>query len=205
MRKIDFDIFTQSCHTPIDRIKEHIFIKIVFRIELFFLKFSPKRLCNVQMRRIWRKKENIQSSILPVGHALRHSFRLMYTRIIQYNKCLFLNLKGKILQKLQYKFGINITFGCFPSALTFSIDKPKAVNFIGLFGKNANILIRKLAAVGNVTLTTDVSFITIIKVYFIFHIQLFKLSQFFALKFIMFRQRLSLITTPYAFISSAKL
>lgn len=117
----------------------------------------------------------------------------------------FFNLKGEILQKLQYKFCINITFGCFPSALALSIDKLKAVNFIGLFGKDANILTRKLPAVGNVTLTTDVSFITIVKVYFTFHIQLFKLSQFFALKFIIFRQRLSLITTPYAFISSAKL
>ena len=205
MRKIDIQVSPQCGHRSVDRIKERILVEIIFRIEPFFLQFSPKRFSNVQMRRIWREKENIQTSFLPEREAFPNSFSLMYTRIIQYYKCFFSNLKRKIFQKLQNKLSINITFCCLPLALALPVYKTKTVNFIGFFGKYTDILIGKLPTVRNVSLTAYMRFISIIKVYLVFPTQLFKFVKFFFLKIIMFRQRLSFVAPSYSFISSAKL
>ena len=60
MRKLNFQAIPQFDHTPVERIKKTILIKIVLWIKLFLFQFSPKGFGNVQMRRIWGEKENVQ-------------------------------------------------------------------------------------------------------------------------------------------------
>lgn len=62
MGEINFQVGFQVGYTSIDSIKEIILVKVILWIEPFFLEFSPYSFGNVQMGRIWRKKENVQSS-----------------------------------------------------------------------------------------------------------------------------------------------
>ncbi len=204
MRKLNIQFTSQVGQTSIDRI-ECILVEVIFRIQPFFLQLSPKGLGNVQMRRIRRKKKNEQSSILPILNTLLHCLRFMYTCIIQYNECFLGYCKGKIFQMFYDKVRIYVLFGCDPPTLVLSAYKSKAVEFIGLFGKNADILTRKLPTVRHIAFTAHMGFIPIKKVYFSFHTQLLKLFQFFYLKFIMLGLRFALASPSYTFISAAKL
>lgn len=89
MRKLNFQAILQSGHTPIDRIKETILIKIILRIKPFLFQFSPKGFGNVQMWRIWGEKENVQSSFLPIRDAFPDGFAL-YTRALSNTRKVFL-------------------------------------------------------------------------------------------------------------------
>ena len=93
MREINTQFGTQTSQTLIGCIVKSILVEIIFRIEPFFLQLSLKRFGNIQMRRVGMKKENEQSSFLPIGDTLLNQFRFMYTCIIQYKKCFFVIAK----------------------------------------------------------------------------------------------------------------
>ena len=205
MGEINFQVFSQFSHTSIYSIKKIILIKVILWIEPFFFQFSPHCFSNVQMRGVWREKEDVQTPLLPIRNALHNDFCLMQTGIIQHNKRLLINLKRKIFHIFQYKLSIYVAFGCFTPTPAFSVYETKAVKLISFFRQNTNLLIRKLPSIRNITFTAHMSFITIIQIYLLFSAHLFKFFKFLHLKDVMFRQRQPFGATPYAFISSAKL
>lgn len=196
---------SQSCHTSIDRIKEIILVKIILRIQPFFLQLPPHGFSDVQMRRIWWEKENEQSSFLPIRNAFLNDFGLMYTRIIQDYKRFLAYLKRKFFYIFQYKLRIYIAFSSFPSARVLSAYKTKTVDFICPFRNDADFFSGKLPTVWNVPFTAYMGFISIIQVNFLLSTDLLKFPKLLYLKVVMFLKRLSLGTTSYSFISSAKL
>ena len=127
MREINHQVVSQVSHTSIDSIKEFIFIKIILWIEPFFLQFPPHCFGNVQMRGIRGKKEDIQTSFLPVSNALQNDFSLMQTSIIQYYKCLSVYPKRKIFHVLQNKLSIYVVFGSFPPAPALSVYQTETI------------------------------------------------------------------------------
>jgi hypothetical protein len=58
MGKINFQVLIQACHAMVSCVKESIPAEIIFRIQPFFLQFSPKGFSDVQVRGIGRKKGN---------------------------------------------------------------------------------------------------------------------------------------------------
>jgi len=196
---------SQVSHASIDSIKKIVLIKIILRVEPFFLQLSPHRFSDVQMRRIGWKKENVQSSFLPIRDTFLNSFCLMYTGIIQYHKGLLAYLKRKFFHIFQYKLSINIAFCRFPSAKVLSTYKTKTVEFICFFRKDTDFFIRELPTVWNIPFTAYMGLISIVQVNFSLSAHLFKFIQFLYLKTIMFLKGLSFRTPSYPFISSAKL
>src|SRR5215510_3996334 len=153
MREINFQFPSHICHTSVYCIKEFILFKIIFWIEPFFFQFSPKRFGNIKLWTIGRKKEQEQSSFLPIGYSLLDSLSFMYSRIIQNYKCCFTYFKRKLFQIFQHKSGVNIFRGHLPPALVLSADESQAVNFIGFFGQDTDLFIRKLPSVRNIAFT----------------------------------------------------
>ena len=205
MREVNHQTISQTGHTPIDSIKELILIEIIFRIQPLFLQFSPYRFCDVQMRRIWRKKKYVQSSFLPIWNTFLNGFSLMHTGIIQYHKRFLGNLKRKFFHIFQNKLSINISLGDCPSASALPVYKTKAVDFIGFFRKDADIFIGKLPAVRDISFAAHMGLISIIQVDFSFSADLLKFFKFFYLKTVILSERLPFGAAPYPSISSAKL
>ena len=52
------------CHAPIGCIAQCILCQIILWIKPFFLEFSPKSLCDIQMWRVWWQEKEEQSSFL---------------------------------------------------------------------------------------------------------------------------------------------
>ena len=205
MREINFQTPPHICKTSVNCIKEFILINIIFWIEPFFFQFSPKSFGNIQVWTIRGKKEQVQSSLLPIMYSLLDCFGFMYSGIIQDNKCCFTYFKRKLFQTFQNKFGVNIFRGHLPQALILPADKPQTINLICFFGQNTNILIRELPTVRNIALATYMRFIPVIEIYCSAKTQFFKFFELFKLQFIMFRRRTTFGAASYTFISSAKL
>ncbi len=52
MGKINFEVLIQASQAPVSWVKESILVEIVFRVQPFFLQFSPKGFSDVQVRGI---------------------------------------------------------------------------------------------------------------------------------------------------------
>lgn len=205
MAKINIQVLTQAGQASVSCIKERVLCEIIFRIEPFLFQLSPNRLRNVQMRGIRRQKEKEQSPVLPVGNSLLNGLSLVQAGIVQYNECIFVNLKRKIFQIFQYKLCIDVFFGSLPITLALSVNYTKTVYLIRFFAQNANLFIRELPTIRNIAFAAYMRFVSIIKVYFGKLAQFFKFSKTFNTVLVIFRQRASLTTKSYPFISSANL
>ena len=205
MREINFQISPHIGKTSVDCIKEILLIQIILRIEPFLFQFAPKRFGDIQVRTIRGKKEDVQSSLLPIGYPLLDSLGFMYPCIIHDYKCCFTYFKRPLFQTFQNKPRVNI-FRCHqPSALILSADEPQTINLIGFFGENTNFFIRELPSVRNIAFTAYMGFIPVIKVYCSAKAQLFNFLELFNLQLVMFRYRAAFGAASYTLISSAKL
>lgn len=205
MREIYFLSFTHISQASVNSVRQHIPIQIIRRVKPFLLEFSPKRLGDIQMRRVWRQEKQIQSSLLPVRNSFPHSLRFVYSGIIQYKKRRLFYFKREFIRKINDKFRVNV-FPCNAvPTFTVSVYKAKTIKFVGLFTKKTNIFLRELPAVGDVSLAAYVRFISVVKVYFTLATQALKFAELFKLKPVMFRIRFAFGTSSYPFISSAKL
>ena len=205
MREIYFLSFTHISQASVNSVRQHIPIQIIRRVKPFLLEFSPKRLGDIQMRRVWRQEKQIQSSLLPVRNSFPHSLRFVYSGIIQYKKRRLFYFKREFIRKINDKFRVNV-FPCNAvPTFTVSVYKAKTIKFVGLFTKKTNIFLRELPAVGDVSLAACVRFISVVKVYFTLATQALKFAELFKLKPVMFRIRFAFGTSSYPFISSAKL
>ena len=205
MREIYFMSFPHISQASVDSAGKRILIQIIRRVKPFFLEFSPKRLGDIQMWRVWRQEKQMQSSFLPIRNSFHDSLGFMYSGIIQYKKCRLFYFKREFIQKINDKFRINVFLCNFVPAFTVSVYKSKTVEFVSLFTEKANIFVRELPAIRNISLATDMRFISIVKIYFAPAAQIFKFAELFDLKPVVFRLRFAFGTPPYTFISSAKL
>jgi hypothetical protein len=97
-------------------------------------------------------------------------------------------------------------FPCdFVPTFTVSVYESETIEFVGLFTKKTNLFARELPAVRNISPAAHVRFITIVEVYFTPAAQTLKFAELFHLKPVMFEMRLTFRSSPYTFISSAKL
>ena len=204
MREINPLPLPHICHAPIECIAQCILCQIILWIKPFFLEFSPKSLCDIQMWRVWWQEKEEQSSFLPIRYSFSNIFSFMYPRIIQDNKGCTIYIQRQLLEETQNECGVDFFFGHLPITLALPVNQAKAVEFIRFFGEKANIFIRKLPTIRDITFAANMGFIPIIKVYFISQTHRFKLLEFLYLKIVMLFQRLPFRSSSYTLISSAK-
>lgn len=203
MREINPKSLIHIRQAPVQSVRQLIMAQVVWRVEPFFLEFAPQGFCNIQVWRIGRQEEQIQSSFLPIWYSLLYGLRFVYACIIQNHKRFSLYVKRKFLHEFQNKRCVDVLLCHLPMALTLSVYQTKTVELIRFFREKTNLFIGKLPTVRDISFTANVSFIAIVKVYFALERQRFKFLQLFYLKFVMFGKRFALGTASYAFIPSA--
>ena len=90
-----------------------------------------------------------------------------------------------------------------PSKRLFRSINSEDIEPLGFFGRDVNLLFGELPSVRDITLCTDMRFVTIKEIYFSFLKECFKFLQLFGLVRIELRQRFTLGTFPYTSISCA--
>lgn len=201
MREINPLSLSHVSQTSVQCVYQIVMAQVVRRVESFFLEFAPQGFGNIQIGRVGRQKEQVQSPFLPIQYSLLYSLCFVYACIIENHKRFALYVKQKFLQGFQNKLRVNVLLCNLPLAL--AVYQSKIFELIRLFRKKANLLIGKQPTIRHISLTANVSFITILKVYFSLETQRIKLLQLFYLKVIMFGKRLVFREAPYTFISSA--
>ncbi|KAA6340471.1 hypothetical protein EZS27_011665 [termite gut metagenome] len=199
--KINFKFIPQILKCSIGCVKQSFFLYIIFRHYPFLLQLTPNGFGNIQMRRTGRRKVQKQSSMLPIGYPLSNDIGFMYAGIIQYNNSFLINFKRKFFRIFQYEPGVYVLFRSCPVAFTLPVYKPKTVYPFGFLTKHTNFFMGKLPAIGNITFSTYLRFISIKKLYLPLLTQFLKFFELFQLIFIISRPGLALTAKSYAFVS----
>lgn len=203
MAKIDTDRLSECCQPTVECIEKFVLFHIILRINPFFLQFPLHRFSNIQMWGIWWQEGDKQTSLLPKRNPFHNGSGFMYTAIIRYQYGFLFNTQRELFQKLGDQIGSNVVFRCYFHVLASSVDKPRNVDFIGLLYSDMNILCRKLPAIGNIFLRTNMGFISIIKINRSRFTKSFKLTDYRYLVTIICFVRLAFGAGSYPLISSA--
>ena len=99
MFELNSDTFSNIRQRPVDGVEKSVFRNIILWSDPFSLQDPPKRFGNVQMRRIWRKIEKKQPTLLPKVTQLLYFSVPMYRSIIKDNKCIFFNFERESLSR----------------------------------------------------------------------------------------------------------
>ena len=159
----------------------------------------------VQVRRVWREKEQEESSFLPERHSFHDTLCPMYTGIVQNDKSFLFNTEREFFLKNHNLFSTHI-FHCGKlEAFTIPINHGETIHPLRSLREYTYLLIRKLPSIRDIAFRTYMRLITIIQIYFPLIPKAFQFSKFLKLIGIKPSLRFAFRSFSYPFISSAKL
>ncbi len=197
----DIDFMSQCRQSPICGIEELACRGIILRPEPLGLQYPPKRLHNIEMRRVWWKEEQEQPSLLPNLSQFRSSLASVYGGIVKHNDRFLSHGKGETVEKIHNLCRTDAGL-CGESVIDIATaDHAKYIKTRGSLGGDIHILSLKLPRIGYVPLRADMALVAIIQIYAALRRQAFKFLQLLALIGVELRRRLSLWAFSYTLIS----
>lgn len=186
---------------PVGSIEERVSIYIVLRPYPFPLKNSPKRLDNVQMRRVWRKKEDEELSLFPNRPEFLNPSVAMDGCIVKHHKSVFADAERKIVKETDYPVCCHSLCGGEPFILVVTGYHPEDVESCDPLGRNEHALPSQLPPVWHIAFRTGMALIGIVERDETVFCLLFKFLQLLNLVLVELRARvLPLGVSLYAYI-----
>lgn len=176
-------------------IKECMRINIMGRFEPFCFEDSPQSFGDVEMRRIWWKEKDIQTSLFPFVYKLLYPACGMDTRIVKDNEGGSRDRCGKILYEVCHILSLYALTACKSVVDIIAVNHAEDIEPCGFHGRHKDILSGKLPAIRNIALCAYMAFITKEKVNKSLIAQIFKFLQLLALNRIEVRRGIH----PWAF------
>lgn len=195
---------TDTAQDILDGAEQCLFGEIVLRFNPFTFENTPESFCQIQMRRIWRKIEYVESSVLPFLKPFFDFFALMYGRIVKHKDGKFFKSQGKFIHIFYEFFAVDILGGgkaMIPVVPANHAEDVKPTALLCLYG---DFLIRKLPAVRHITARADMGLVSEEKVYMPANFQFVKFLQSLYCRFEELRRGFSLGRKSYTLISCAK-
>ena len=203
MRVLNKQIMSNIRQCPVGVIEEVVRTCVVLRSDPFAFQNSPQRLCNIQMRGIWWKKENVKSPVFPYRSELLNPSVSMYSSIVKHDECLLVYSEGELIEEsdnLAGRHPLRCSESFIPVASGNHTEDVEPSNSLG---RNVHVLSFKLPAVGNVPFGTGMAFVTIIEFYLSFFGLALKFLQLLNLVFVELRRGYSPWAVSYTLISCA--
>ncbi len=204
MGKVDIEFRSKRCQRTVGCIKQGICGAIIRRSEPFALEDSPERLGDIQMRRVWRKEKEMQSTFLPYRPEFPHELASVDACIVKDNKSVFTDTERKSVKEVGNLVSGHILCRGESFISIVAVYHTENVESQTSFRWNIDILTAKLPSVRHISLGADVAFISIIKVDETFLFLLYEFLQLLGLIRIELRRGFPLRTFPYTSISRAK-
>lgn len=176
-------------------IKERVGINVMGGFEPFGFEDSPQSLGNVEMWRIRRKKEDIETSLFPFINRFLHSAPGVDTGIVKNNECRSLNCFGKVIYELCYILSLYTLTACKTVIYIIAVNHTKDVKPGRFHGWHKDILSGKLPSIRDISLCANMAFVSKEKVNKSLITQIFKFLQLLALNRIEVRRGIH----PWAF------
>ena len=203
MGKIDIEFRSKSSQGTIGCVKQGVCGKIIHRSEPFALEDPPQSLSDIQMRTVWRKKEEEQAPLLPYRTKLLHELAPVYAGIVKHHECILADTHRQSVQKVCDSVSRHV-IRCGEALITVvSVNHTEDIEPQASFRWNIYILSTELPAIRHITFLADVAFISVVEVYQTGNRLSFEFLQLLGLIRIELRRGLTLGTFPYTSISRA--
>ena len=203
MDKIDIEFRTKSSQSTIGCVRQGVCGKIIHRSEPFTLEDSPQSLCDIQMRTVWRKKEEEQASLFPYRAKFLHEFTPVYAGIVKHHECILMDTHRQPVRKVSDPISRHVLRRGEPLVSIVSVHHAEYIEPEASFRCNINVLPTEQPAIRYITFCTDVAFISVVKINGAGNCLLFEFLQLLGLIRIELRRGLTLGTFPYSSISRA--
>ena len=203
MGKIDIEFRSKSGQSSIGCVKQGVYGKIIHRSEPFALEDSPECLSDVEMRAIWRNKEEEQTSLLPYGAKFPHESAPMYARIVKHHKCFLVDTHRQSVKKVCNLFSRHVLHRGKTLIAIVAVNHAEEIEPDTSFRRDIHILSAELPAIRNITFRADMAFISVVEINETGNCLSFEFLQLLGLIRIELRRGLTFGTFPYTSISRA--
>lgn len=203
MGEINIEFGPNCSQCSISSVKQGFCGKIIYRPKPFALKNSPQRLCNIQMRTVWRKKKEKQAPLLPYWTKFPHKFTSVYARIVKHHKCILSCTQRQSIKEVCDSFSRHI-LRCGESLISVvTVYHAEYIESEASFRRYTHILSTKLPAIRHITFRADMAFISVVEINETGVCLSFEFLQLLGLIRIELRRGFTLGTFPYTSISRA--
>lgn len=203
-RKGNLGVGPKGCQIPISCIEGCIGRDVVAWLNAFAFHDAPECFGDVELWRVWRKKEDKQSPFLPYRPHLFHQLATVYFRIVENEKGLFFDCHGEFIKDVSHELGCDGICRREPMIVAFIVNHAKNVEPLLPLIRDADIFPRELPSVWHVSLAADMAFVTEIQIYQPGIVLGYKLLQLLELIFIELRRGFPLWLFSYTSKSCAK-
>lgn len=203
MGKINIELRSKSSQSSIGCIKQGVCGKIIHRSKPFALEDSPQSLRDIQMRTIWRKKEEEQTPLLPYRTKFLHELAPVYAGIVKHHECILTDTHRQSVKKV-CDFISRHVLRCGETLISVvSVNHTEDIEPEASLRWNMYVLSTELPAIRHISFRADVAFISVVEVYETGNCLSFEFLQLPGLIRIELRRGLTLWTFPYTSISRA--
>ena len=188
---------------PVGSIEERICIYIVLRSYPFSLKNSPERLGNVQMRGVWRKEENKETSLFPNWSEFLDPSVAMNGGIVKHHKSILADTERKIVKETDNLIRRHSPFSNETLVSIITCYHTKDIEPCYSLGGNGHVLPFQLPPVWHIAFRTGMALVGIVERNETIFCLTFKLLQLLDLIPVELRRGYSPWAFPYTLISCA--
>lgn len=165
MGKIDIEFRSHCRQCSIGCVEQIICGNIIYRSKPFAFEYAPQCLGDVQMRAVWRKKKEEQTTFLPYRPKFLEQLSPMYARIVKNHKRFFLDTHGHPVKEIRDLVGSD-AFICEKTFIAvIAVNHAKDIESVSSLGRDKDILTAELPSVRHISLGADMTFISKVKVY----------------------------------------
>lgn len=202
--KVHIQYFSHIGQGSVCSVEQIVFANVILWLYPLSLEYSPKCFREIQMWRVWWKKEDEKSSLFP-KLAMAHDFLSpMNLCVIKHDNGLFPDAKRQAVKIFDDSLSVDGFCCSKPVIIGVPVDDAKAIEPEFLIGRDVTVLPLKLPPIRHIAAGTYMGFISVIKIYETSCILIFKFLKLLALVRIELRRGLSPWTFSYTFISCAK-
>lgn len=203
MRVFNHQSFSHLGQGSVCSVEKCICTYIIHWSDPFSFQYPPERFSNVQMWRIRWQIEKEKSSFLPYGAQLTYFMIAVYSSIIKHNKRVLMYTQGEIVQKTNNLICSNTLSSSKSLILVFTIYHPEDIESCYSLGWDAYLFIGQLPAIGYVSFSANMAFISIVEGNTPFTFLFFKFLQLLVFVCIELRRGDTPWTLSYTSISCA--
>ena len=178
---IDYIIFADTVQNSMGYIEEGVCVNVMDGLNPFSFKNPPQCFSDVEMRRIWWKKKDIEPTLFPFFNHYLHLAAPMDRCIVENNKSRFGDCFGKAVDELRHILGL-YALSARESAIEIGAGyHAENIEPCGFHGRHKDILSGELPAVRDIFLCAYVAFVSEVKVNESLITKIFKFLQLLAL------------------------
>lgn len=203
MYKINMQFRSECRQCSVCGIKQGICGNIIRRSDPFALEYTPKSLCNIQMRTVRRQEKEKKTAFLPYRSELCKYSSSMDACIVKNHKGVFCDYHRQSVKEISHFLRCD-AFICGEALIAVvAVNHPENVKPVASLRRDVDILTAKLPTVRYIPFGADVALIAEVKVYEPVICLYFEFLQLLALVRIELRRGFTLGTFSYTSISRA--